>query len=126
MHKAPQLARMPAAQREYRNKGACQRAEHIRLRIPFITLGAEKVIGVFTERQRHPPLNQLIKRADGERHAADQTRQHLRPEPVTAARQHFPRRHRDNEPLQNMPEAVIRVARKPKPLLHRKSGRTRA
>ena len=51
---------MPAAQRKNGGQRTEQGAEHIGLSIPGIALGAEKFIGALSQRQRRPPLDQLV------------------------------------------------------------------
>jgi hypothetical protein len=62
-----QLSVMHSAKQNHSQKGSQQSEPHIRLRIPDIPLSPQKRIRVLSGSESHPPLYQLIKRAESQR-----------------------------------------------------------
>ena len=68
---------LPATEQPLAGYRAKQGAEHVGLRVPRVALGAEKLIGALAQRQRRPPLDKLIHRADRQRDTAHYEAQHF-------------------------------------------------
>ena len=87
-----------------------QRHRHIRLRVPYVTLGAEKTLGRIARRDGNTPLEQLIQSAESKTN-----RNHKKIEPIAPiddgiANQNFPRDDRRYEALGKVPELIVVVS----------------
>ncbi len=86
-----------------------------------VALRGQELVGPGAQRQRGPPLDELVNRTDGQRHAG-----HQGEEPATRlqgrlAQQDFARHHGGDEALRQMADAVVVVTAEIEPLLQPKA-----
>src|SRR5205085_11958049 len=88
---------MRACERELRKERADERHEHILLRVPHITLRAEKSICGRAANGRRPPLDEFITRAESQTHARDAKEEPKAASERRAAQEYLARHARGHE-----------------------------
>lgn len=114
---------MQPGEQQQCTQGSDQGEKHVRLGVPGIALRAEELDRPLSGREGHPPLDQLIERADGKGHADHQQIEHPAMGQVPSAQQGFPRQQRRNQTLHEVPQLVVGVAAQLEQLLHPETER---
>ena len=101
---------MPARQQEHGAACANEGHRHVRLGVPDVTLGAEKLIGALAKGNGSAPFDQFVNGAYCQCDADTQESGHLAPAYIVTANQDFSGDHGWHEVLHEMADFVVRVA----------------
>jgi len=94
------------------------RGEHVPLRVPGVSLGAEEALRVLALPDRGPPLEELVGGADRHADADHEEREPLPGAHHAVPQQHLPRQQRGDEALEEMAKPVVGVAHETEVVAH--------
>ena len=114
---------MHAGEQPLRQHRARYRHQHVGLRVPGVALGAEEFHRATGPELGRRPFDQLVECADAQATQRDETEQPLSRTQRRGPQQQFPAEDGRRHALEEMAEAVVRVACEVEPVMHHEADR---